>query len=154
MAKGVYNDVKVAFYEKGVARVSMMSTVDDMRRPFGTILAAPPCTPIDTFLKNHEEEIKEAMDLTQMMITEGVKTVAAPHLTLQNKFEKLRKQFEATKPTQEEVEEDLNEIRGKSTTDAEPELPKPRVPVYDLIIAEASTYMQEVMDFIMVHVLK
>ena len=64
MVKGVYNDVKVAFYKKGVARVSMMSTVDDMRRPYGTILAAPPGTPIDTFLKNHDEEIREAMDLT------------------------------------------------------------------------------------------
>ena len=36
----------------------------------------------------------------------------------------------------------------------EPALIKPKLPVYDLIIEEASTYMQDVMDFIMVHVLK
>ena len=149
MARTAYNDVETAFYEKGVARVAIMSTVDDTRKSFGTLMAAPPGTPMDDFLKEHEEEIKERMEKTQMMIAEGVRTVGAPNLTMQDKFEKLRENFEATKPSQEEIEQDINDLTKKTSPETNPELPKPRVPVYELITTEAAIYMQEVMDFIM-----
>ena len=143
-----------AFYKKGIARVEILAAVDNSRKVLCVLCSAPPGTPIADFLDFHKIEIEDRMKKSQLMISDGCKIFETDTLDIQSKFKALRDKFKAEKPSREEVEEDIAEMRNNAKTLEDPEMPKPRVPVYSLIAAEAQVYMQELIDFMVKNVLK
>ena len=87
------------------------------------------------------------------MVTAACQIADAPHMTIPDKFSALRGHFGAREPTREETEQDILDIRRKNDV-SEPELPRPRVPVFLLTVAEAQMYMQLLVDWIVRVVLK
>ena len=154
LAKKTFEDVEDAFYKKGIARVEILAAVDDSRKVLSVLCSAPPGTPIADFLDFHKIEIEDRMKKSQLMISDGCKIFETATMDIQSKFEALREKFKAEKPTREEVEQDIVGIRENAKTLEDPEMPRPRVPVFSLIAAEAQVYMQELMDYIVKHVLK
>lgn len=154
LAKKTFEDVEDAFYKKGIARVEILAAVDDSRKVLSVLCSAPPGTPIADFLDFHKIEIEDRMKKSQLMISDGCKIFETATMDIQSKFEALREKFKAEKPTREEVEQDIVGIRENAKTLEDPEMPRPRVPVFSLIAAEAQMYMQELMDYIVKHVLK
>ena len=98
--------------------------------------AAPPGTPIAVFLEKHKEEMELAMRQSQLMVTSASRIAYAPHMSIPEKFSALREHFGAREPTREETEKDISDLRRKNDV-AEPEMPRPRVPVFLLTVAEA-----------------
>ena len=110
------------------------------------ITSCPPGTPIARFLAAHQEELNEAMRQTQMMLASACCTSEADNLSIPEKFQQLRKQFEAPQPSAEEVQQEINDL--SNNIPIESTFPKPRVPVYLMTIDESQLYMQELLDYI------
>ena len=116
--------------------------------------AAPPGTPMEKFLKDHETEIEEAMNASQMQINSAVRISEADHLSLPQKLDKMRAEFGAEAPSREETELDIEILRKGAATDCVKDVPTPPFPVYLLNIGESQLYLQDLMDFIVKNVLK
>ena len=95
------------------------------------------------------------MRQTQLMLGQACRTVDATHLSIPDKFRNLREQFGAPTPTREEIQQGIDELRHKNAEQVqEVPIPRPRVPVFLLTVAEAQLFLQELIDFIVKSVLK
>ena len=154
LAKNTYEDMEDALYVKGIARVEILAAVDDSRKVLDVIYSDPSGTPIAEFMEYHKEEIKERMRKSQLMISDACSIYETGTMDLQEKFETLRHKFKADKPSREELEQDIAEIREKSNDKITPELPKPRVPVFCMVGSEAQLYMQELLGYVVKNIFK
>ena len=98
--------------------------------------AAPPGTPMEKFLKDHETEIEEAMNASQMQINSAVRISEADHLSLPQKMDQMRAEFGAEAPSREETELVIEKLRNGSK-ECVKEVPTPPFPVYTLNIGES-----------------
>ena len=94
------------------------------------------------------------MRKSQLMISDACSIYETGTMDLQEKFKTLRNKFKADKPSREELEQDIADIREKSSDKVAQELPKPRVPVFCMVGSEAQLYMQELLDYVVKNILK
>ena len=144
-AEHTFRDVEKALYEKGVAKVQFMTAVDDSRKTLETLIAFPPGTAIARYLEPRLEEIRKAMEDTQVELVEATDVRMNPGLSEQEKFAKLSQIFDGY--TSEEIDvqikDDLMEIAAQSETDFRPD-----IPVYSMTGDEAMQYLQRLLEHI------